>query len=186
MRVGHLSPMAALPYSRALTVDDLAGLPDDGHRYELIDGALLVTPAPNIRHQRAVLRLAQAFDGVVPPDLEAVLAPYEWRLGDDTALQPDVLVCRRADTGAFNVAPPLVAAEVLSPSTRAFDLSVKRERYAAGGVKAYFVVDPDVPSVTVWARHAGDFVVVAAAEGDAELGVDVPLSLRLRPSDLIR
>ncbi len=182
----HLSPMAAMPYSRALTVDDLAGLPEDGHRYELIDGSLLVTPAPDIGHQIAVVRVVQAFDAVVPPELVAVVAPYEWRLGSDTALQPDVLVCRRADTGPYNVAPPVVVAEVLSPSTRAFDLSVKRERYAAGGVEAYFVVDPDVPSVTVWAWRADEFVVAAASEGDADLVVDAPLSLRLRPSDLIR
>ena len=53
--------MAALPYSRALTVDDLAALPDDGHRYELLDGSLVVTPAPHGRHQIAVIRLLHAF-----------------------------------------------------------------------------------------------------------------------------
>jgi Uma2 family endonuclease len=180
--------MAALPYSRALTVDDLTGVPDDGHRYELVDGALIVTPAPDGRHQIAVIGLLHAFEAAASDDLRVLVAPYEWRLGDNTALQPDVLVCTRDDVGAYHVVPPLVVAEVLSPSTRAFDLSVKRDRYEAAGVEAYWVVDPDVPSVTVWRRHEGAFAVVAHAEGDDEIVVDggLPREVRLRPADLLR
>jgi Uma2 family endonuclease len=178
--------MAALPYSRALTVDDLAALPDDGHRYELLDGSLVVTPAPHGRHQIAVIRLLHAFEAAATEELLVLVAPYEWRLANDTALQPDVLVIRRDDVGAYHSVAPLVVAEVLSPSTRSFDLLVKRERYEAAGVQAYWIVDPDAPAVTVWAQQQGAFVVVAAAEGEAEVVVDSPLPVRLRPSDLLR
>ena len=92
----HLSPMAALPAGRAYTVDDLESLPDNGHRYELIDGSLLVTPAPSKRHQIAVGRLYQVLDRAAPDGLTVVVAPYEWRLGSQTALQPDLLVCSSA------------------------------------------------------------------------------------------
>lgn len=183
-RVEHLSSMAALPYSRALTVEDLLELPDDGHRYELIHGSLLVTPVPNVHHQVVVGRLYRAFDDVVPEGLLAVVAPCEWRLEPDTALQPDVLVVRRDDAAAFHSVPPLLVAEVLSPSTRSFDLLVKRDEYERGGVEAYWVVDPDVPSVTVMARQSDRLVVVASAEGDTELAVEQPFPVRVRPSDL--
>ena len=80
----------------------------------------------------------------------------------------------------------MLVVEVLSPSTRAFDLSVKRDEYERGGVQAYWIVDPDVPSVTVLVRDAGGLVELARADGDAELRVDRPFAAALRPSDLLR
>lgn len=57
-----------LPWGARLTIDDLGGLPDDGHRYELIDGSLLVTPAPSPWHQIAVLRLTQLLEAATGDD----------------------------------------------------------------------------------------------------------------------
>lgn len=176
----------ALPYSRALTVEDLDVLPDDGHRYELLDGSLIVTPAPHGRHQIAVTALWQVFQAVIPDDFRALVAPYEWQLAAHTALQPDVLVVRRNDVGRRHLVVPLVVAEVLSPSTRAFDLMVKRDAYDRGGVEAYWIVDPDVPAITVLARSGEGLAVVASAEGEAEVAVDAPFAVRVRPSELLR
>ena len=184
--MGHFSSMAALPYSRALTMGDLAGLPDDGHRYELVDGSLVVTPAPSGWHQIAVIALLHLFEAAVSEEWRVMVAPYEWRLADDTALQPDVLVVRRDDLGDVHRVAPIVVAEVLSPSTRSFDLLVKRERYDAAGVGAYWVVDVGVPSVKVWARHGASFEVVADVEGDTEAVVSAPFAVRVRPSALLR
>lgn len=183
----HLSSMAALPYSRALTTDDLDELPDDGHRYELLDGSLIVTPAPGARHQTAVVRLWQAFELARPDDMVVFVAPYEWRLTADTALQPDVLVCRRADVGEkYLSVPPLVTAEALSVSTRSIDLSVKRDRYEAAGVTAYWVVDPEVPAVTVFGRQPdGRLAIVAEGAGDEEIAVQSPFAVRVRPTNLL-
>jgi len=177
--------MAALPYSRALTVEDLAGLPDDGHRYELVDGSLVVTPAPHRRHQRAVMRLGVLLTAAIPDGLEVLPAPYEWRLSNDTAVQPDLVVCERSDDAYQTIAPILVV-EVLSPSTRRFDLLAKRDVYDEGGVTAYWIVDPDEPSVTVLGRRAGRLGVLAEARGDEELTVEEPFAVRVRPSDLVR
>src|SRR5262249_23745984 len=91
------TPLAGLPFGRPLTVDDLERMPDDGHRYELLDGTLLVSPAPNVWHQEVALELAVQLRAVCPPRLRVVIAPFEWRRGRRTALQPDVLVARRAD-----------------------------------------------------------------------------------------
>ena len=79
-----MSHMTTLPRSRPLTRFDLESMPDDGHRYELIDGTLLVTPAPVTRHQRASFRLGLALHANVPPELEIFQAPFDVVLADDT------------------------------------------------------------------------------------------------------
>jgi Uma2 family endonuclease len=110
------------------TVDDLDRLPDDGLRYELVDGVLLVSPAPRPRHQRAVLGLARrVLADACPPELEVFVAPLDFRPARQRSLQPDVLVVRREDVGEDNVSRPLLlAVEVLSPGTRLRDETLKR------------------------------------------------------------
>jgi Uma2 family endonuclease len=85
-----------LPFGRPLTRADLQVLPDDGHRYELVDGTLVVSPAPRLPHQRMVGNLYMALRAACPPHLEVVLAPFAVALADDTELQPDLLVSARA------------------------------------------------------------------------------------------
>lgn len=80
------------PFNRA----DLARMPDDGRRPEVIDGMLIVTFVPGRMHQRAVASLASALDDACPPELEVVLGPFAVGLAEDTELRPDLLVARRA------------------------------------------------------------------------------------------
>lgn len=70
-----------------------------GHRCELIGGTLLVTPAPNTRHQRSVARLLALLIGAAGSGIEVLPAPYDWVADPSTLFQPDVLVARRADLG---------------------------------------------------------------------------------------
>ena len=105
--------------SRDWTVHDLDLLPDDGLQYELLDGSLLVSPAPTTRHQRAVARLYLLLAAACPDDLELFFAPLDWRPDIRTSLQPDLLVVRKQDVELANITRPLVlAVEILSPSTR--------------------------------------------------------------------
>ncbi|MDO5504022.1 MAG: Uma2 family endonuclease [Actinomycetia bacterium] len=181
-----MTAMTTLPRSRPFTRADLDAAPDDGHRYELIDGVLVVTPAPSIRHQRAQIRLVQALAPAVPEGLEILAAPVDVAISDSTVMQPDLLL---AATAAFTdkdlPVAPLLAIEILSPSTRRFDLVLKRARYEAAGCEHYWVVDPDQPRITAWALQGGSYVEVADAAGDEELVVTAPVELRLRPSTLI-
>jgi hypothetical protein len=98
-----MTAATGLPWGRPLVRDDLDRVPDDGHRYELLDGSLLVSPAPRLCHQRAAFRLARLLDDACPSDLEVVVAPFDVVLGADTALLPDLLVARRelAPDGAY-------------------------------------------------------------------------------------
>ena len=79
----------------AYTREDLATMPDDGRRYELVDGTLIVTPAPSRRHQDVAANLYDALSGPCPRELKARFAPVDVAIADDTVLQPDLLVVRR-------------------------------------------------------------------------------------------
>ncbi|WP_298446674.1 Uma2 family endonuclease, partial [Gordonia sp. (in: high G+C Gram-positive bacteria)] len=138
----------------------MRSLPDDGHRYELIDGLLIVSPAPKRRHQVAVGELFVRLRAASPDVLEALLAPFDVVLPDTTVMQPDILVAPVADlTDDALPGPPLLAVEVLSPSTRIFDLTLKKDRLARAGCPHYWVVDPDEPSITAWSLRDGEYVV---------------------------
>jgi Uma2 family endonuclease len=171
--------MTLLPQSRALTRADLDAMPDDGHRYELIDGSLIVTPAPSRRHQLAVTRLAQLRTNACPAHLVVPAAPTDVALADDTTLQPDVLVVERTNfVDEDSDLRPLVAVEVLSPSTRHIDLSLKKARYEAAGCPSYWVVDPDAPALTAWELHDGQYVELAQVAADeAFVAAARPLSV---------
>lgn len=177
--------VTTLPSGRPFTRADLDAVPDDGHRYELVDGALVVTPAPGPRHQDVVLELAVRLRERCPASLKVFVAPLDVVLDDNTLLQPDVLVARRSDVSARGLTmPPLLAVEVLSPSTRLVDLNLKRARYEAAACPAYWVVDPERPSLTAWELNDGRYVEVAHAEGTQPYAATAPFDVVVSPAAL--
>lgn len=181
-----MTTMHALPFSRPLTRADLEDLPENGHRYELIDGVLLVSPGPHLPHQDMVGNLHLLLRAGCPPHLKVVLAPFAVALADDTEVQPDLLVADRTQfTRKELPGPPLLAVEVLSPSTRRFDLLLKRDRLQTAGVPSYWLVDPEGPSVTVLELQGGTYVEVAHADGDEVGEVTRPYPLRMVPQELL-
>ena len=180
----------ALPLSGPLTVDDVWAIPDDGHRYELIEGALIVTPAPGASHQTCVLEIAVLLRAAAPAEYLVLLAPFDWVAAPDTLLQPDVLVARRADVAAtggkrLERAPALVV-EVASPSTRMVDRGTKRLAFQAAGVPVYWIVDPDRPSLTVLRLVAGEYEEEATVQGDERFEATEPFPVAGVPSELRR
>ena len=85
-----MEDVTTLPRGQAFTRADLDAMPDDGHRYEIIDGSLVVTPAPSLRHQIIVLNLAIALKASCPDDLRVLTAPFDVALALDTVMQPDL------------------------------------------------------------------------------------------------
>lgn len=169
---------SALPRSVPLTYDDLQQMPDDGHRYELVDGTLIVTPAPRLRHQLAVGNLYAVLRASCPADLVVLVAPFDVVLSPVTVLEPDLLVARRSDLTEANLpAPPVLAVEVLSPNTRHVDLGTKRLAFEAAGVSCYWVIDPDEPSVTVFELEAGAYREVATTASSWEAAAPFPVSV---------
>ncbi len=183
-----MTAMPVMPCEvRDWTVDDLDLLPDDGLQYGLLDGMLLVTPAPIVGHHRAAARLHLLLAAACPPDMELFFAPLDWRPDRHTSLQPDLLIARNEDVEIKNIARPLVlAVEIISPSTRRKDLFLKRSKYQDAGVQSYWIVDPDAPSITVLELVDGQYVTVAEATCDDAVSLEKPFPVTIVPAALIK
>jgi Uma2 family endonuclease len=138
---------------RRWTVDDLQDLPDDGQRYEVIDGELFVTPAPSLPHQRAVLDLARILADYVRAESigDLIIAPADVRFSDVRSVQPDLfvmpLVDGRRPRRFEEVGRLLLAVEVPSPSTARADRVDKRVLFRDEGVAEYWIVDLDARTI---------------------------------------
>jgi Uma2 family endonuclease len=124
------------------TLEEVLALPEDSsQRVELVDGALLVSPLGNLDHQRMVGNLYSGFRMSCPIEYEA-FPGLNVGLSGGRMLIPDVGVVARGQKGLLlPVEELLVAAEVLSPSTRVQDLTLKKQLYGEAGVPFYLVVD---------------------------------------------
>ncbi|MGH7580600.1 MAG: Uma2 family endonuclease [Gemmatimonadales bacterium] len=147
------------------TADMVRAMPDDGNRYEVVYGELLVTPAPRLWHQRLVLRVAAALEGYLARNPDAGVAftsPADISWGPDVLVQPDVFVVWPEEARSLTwsrIRTLCLVAEILSPSTSRSDRFLKRLRYREAGVPLYWVVDGDDRSVEVW-RPTDEFPVI--------------------------
>lgn len=138
------------------TVERLATLPDDGKRYEIIDGELYVTAAPALRHQYAVAQLLVQLFSYLSRNRAGVVvgAPADVEFEPSTVVEPDVLVMPlvlgRLPESFAAAGRLLLAVEVLSPGTAARDRGVKREMYQRQGVPEYWIVDLDARLIERW------------------------------------
>ena len=175
--------------SSPLTVQDLEGMPDDGRRYELLDGVLLVTPAPGWPHQEMGGALYVLLRQNCPPDLRVLMAPFAVRPNRYTELQPDLLVARYEDLTMKDLpVGPVLAVEVLSRSTRMVDVNLKQAAYASLKVASYWLLDPKpvAPSITALELgEDGEYREAARAVGDELFTVERPFPIRLRPAELL-
>jgi Uma2 family endonuclease len=142
-------------------------MPDDGHRYELVDGTLVMSPSPRPLHQRIVARLLIALTMNCPAHLEVLPAPVDVVLADDTVFIPELVV------------------EVLSPSTRLVDLKLKRAKYQEAGCPNYWLVDPGLPELRCLALRDGVYTQILTAVGDEIIEVNEPFTALLSPAQLV-
>lgn len=147
-----------------LTYQDYLLLPDDGKRYEILEGELYMTPSPMTRHQLIAFRLSH----VIGTYLEAhpigtgLAAPCDVILSETDVVQPDLFIVLHGSVARItekNVqGPPDSVVEILSPGTSARDRELKRKRYEHFKVREYWLVDPDGNSVEILALQADRFV----------------------------
>ncbi len=153
--------------ARLLTYADYAAMPDDGKRYELIDGMLFEMSAPTANHQIVIVKITAQLDAAVTNRALLVLcAPFDVRLpkafetpdGATTVVQPDILVMnRKGVNGACLTGAPLFIVEVLSPSNTGHDRKVKLAIYERHGVLEYWIVDPKNMTVDMFRRAEAGF-----------------------------
>jgi Uma2 family endonuclease len=163
-------------------------MPEDGRRYELIDGMLIVSPAPNVPHQRVAFVLAMLLEDACPDDLVVFGAPVNVRFSFRSALEPDVVVARAADSGGVRLTRlPLLVAEVLSPDSVLRDLNLKKAAYERFGIPSYWVVDPDLdrPSLRAFELDGDCYAQVADVSGSQTFRAREPFSVEIVPERLV-
>lgn len=139
-----------------LTYPELRLMPDDGKRYELIDGEVFVNPSPSEKHQRVLARLYLSIGNHVERNKlgRVYFAPFDVVFSDKTALQPDLLFVSSARLGIIGpeyvVGAPDLVVEILSPHRPAYDRVTKFEQYALYGVGEYWVIDPTAETVEIY------------------------------------
>ena len=155
------------------TYQDYLNLPDDGRRYEIIQGVLYVTNAPDIDHQFTVFELARQIGNfVIEHKLGRVLtAPFEVHLSEiSRPVQPDVFFIKAERWPApgakfFEGAPDLIV-EVLSPSTSRTDRFIKFNEYEQAGVPEYWIANPKTRSVEIFVLSGGEYAQLGEFTGN--------------------
>ena len=171
---------------RPFTVAELDRMPDDGRRYELLDGTLVVSPRPTTVHQFVAMRLLRVLADACPEDLCVVPEPAV-ELGPQTEFDPDLVVVRIDQIGGAKFTePPLLVVEIRSPSTALIDLNRKKAAYERFGVPSYWILNPDPPQpeLTVFELRDGHYAPAAKISGP--FLADRPFAVNVVPADLIR
>ena len=171
------------PFDTRLTYDDFLRFPDDGRRHELIDGEHYVTPSPNTRHQRLVLRLSVALARYIEQHQsagEVFIAPFDVVFTNFDVVEPDLLFVaadqQEIVTEKHVRGAPAIVVEVLSPGTRRVDEKVKYRLFERAGVREYWLVDPELDLVKVFRRAAdGSFPRVAELSSESHGLLTTPL-----------
>lgn len=184
-----MTVMNVVDSERPFTVEDLEATPDDGRRYELIDGTLFVSPAPGWPHQEVVGSLYLLLRRAAPRAVRVLMAPFGVRQDEANEVQPDLLVARYGDlTDKRLPVAPLLAVEIISPSSRLRDRNLKKAFYQRWGVPRYWLVDPDreEPSLTVYAlTDGGTYEEKAHVVGSDGYDADEPFPVRVVPEGLV-
>ncbi|MBI2569044.1 MAG: Uma2 family endonuclease [Candidatus Schekmanbacteria bacterium] len=176
------------PGPSLLTVEDCLELPNDGKRYEIIEGDLYETPAPVPYHQMVSNRLQTALILALQRTGrgEVLNAPIGVILDRHTVVQPDLIFIRRERAALIGETavngPPDLVVEILSPSTRRTDLTAKSRVYARFEVESYWIVDPRKRRLELYRRNREQFRLVATQQPpetvcpDELPGLQIPLS----------
>jgi Uma2 family endonuclease len=179
-----------MPYGRDWTWSDLQEIPDDGHRYEIVDGSLHVSPSPSRPHQVAASRLVRLLADAAPDDVE-VVETVDIDM-ENNVFEPDVVVMPAefayTTGGALKPEQVLLAVEVVSPGSKRMDRMVKPSVLAEAGVPAYWRVEldgPGTPAVVVHELAGGVYREVVTVRAEESVVVDAPFAVRVRPAELV-
>jgi Uma2 family endonuclease len=178
-----------LPDDRPLTIDDLDLLPDDGNRYELDDGLLVVSPSPALKHQLVLHRISVTLDKWCPPGF-AVLPGLGVEISRIQYRVPDLIVVPFSDVDFDDktaTKPPLLAIEVASPSTAIYDRNRKKDVYEGFGIASYWIIQPDLdkPSIITFELDRGEYRVAAEVSGNDTFRAVKPFACEIVPAELV-
>ena len=188
-RGGGLKVSALLDHIGPWTEPDYLALGVTNDRIELWDGNLLVTPAPNIRHQLLSHELTSAVKAAASAVGLLTVAAVHVRLGANRIVIPDLVVAATNGEGTMIEATDVrFVAEIVSPGNAATDRLVKMHLYAAAGIPWYLLVEPAGPEHITLRLHGlngAHYIEAAAATGTTPLTMSEPFTLHLEPRSLL-
>ncbi len=164
-----------MPIDTRLTYEDYCLLPNDGKRYEIIDGELFVTPSPRRAHQKIVTNLTYYLVDFVKRRAlgEIYTAPFDVVFSRYDVVEPDILYVSKSRSSVLtdkNVqGAPDLAVEVLSETTADVDRTTKLKLYARFGVQEYWIVEPVGPTAEIYRQGKGGFEHAASLKADDAL-----------------
>ncbi|MFD7156052.1 Uma2 family endonuclease [Kribbella sp. NPDC059898] len=153
----------------------------DGRRYEILDGRLLVTGPQPPAHHAAVIALLVQLKHACPPDLLVTVGSRAFRPTPTTTLRPDLMVSQR---NAPVTEPPVLAVEVISPTTRTTDVVLKRTLYETHRIPSYWLLDPTTQELTLLTLTPTGYTCEAVLQAEESFKTTVPFPLTLTPGNL--
>lgn len=171
------------------TEGDLADLPEDGVRREVLEGALIVNASPSGRHQMFAGRLARLIEDAAPPGL-VVVETLGVRGSGVSVLIPDIVVADRAsvlaaESGIVDSASVVLVVEIVSPSSQSMDRLTKPALYASAGIGSFWRVElDDGPAAHTYRLVDGTYAPTGIARPGQPLRVDMPFEIAVEVADL--
>jgi len=187
MSVMSTAKKTLLPFEGPIAVADLDRLPPDGHRWELLDGVLVVSPRPANPHQVVATELLVLLHAHCPPELRVIPEPAV-QLNDMTEFNPDVAVIRLDEAAEKRCTePPPLVVEIRSPSTAIIDLNRKKAAYERFGTPSYWIVVPDreKPELIVFELAERGYAEAAHVTGDEAFTATRPFEVTVTPAQLV-
>jgi Uma2 family endonuclease len=173
-----------------LTYEDYVLLPNDGKRYEILEGELSVTPAPSTKHQTASVNLLVLLSQYIKQrDLGKLFhAPIDLILESTSVLQPDLLFVSKArqqiiTERAIEGAPDLVV-EILSPTTSRTDRVTKAQIYSRHSVPAYWIVDTEREAIEIYRLEADGYRLTVTLQGKTPTAAPPFTELKIAARDV--
>ena len=173
-----------------LTYEDYVELPNDGNRYEILEGELAVTPAPNLKHQISSANVFKIVSRHVDDNKLGITlyAPVDLILESTSVLQPDLLFVSQARRNILTdkgiVGAPDLVVEILSPTTTRNDRVTKAQIYARHKVPVYWIVDPEQETVEVYLLNVDSYRLAVTLHGETPLPVPPFTDLKFAAKDI--
>ncbi len=175
---------------QTVTYEIYAAMPDDGHRYEILDGSMeMMSPGPSTTHQAVSGELEFLLKQSCKSDYMVYDAPLDVILSETNVMQPDILMIHRSRlhiaTPRGIEGPPDMVTEILSPGSRRKDKVVKMRTYARFGVQEYWIIDPESLTMEQYRLDEdGNYVLHQLYEGDDLVTSDMLPCVSFKISDI--
>lgn len=173
--------VATIDRSKVWTVDDYLKL-EEGLLAQLIDGELIMSPAPTTEHQRIIKKLTFLLEAKL--EGEAYFAPVDLFINENTVLQPDLVFISPKNKGLISQrgieGAPDIVMEVISPSNSFIDRNTKKQKYLAIGVQEYWIVDPGNQTLEIYTpKDHNQPILYLAGQGNVKTTLNVDFEFEL-------